>query len=367
MGISFESAALVALALVVGCGDTVVASIPDDASISPDAPTGPRERCNGVDDDRDRKLDEGCPIRLTRTDGNEFDLFLRDGALHFIAESGPMGDGPGGVFALDLVSGTWTPIPNVLGSYLSFDDEGQLASANFSGCFVLDLATGVSTDALRVVPTTDSFQQRCAVDGDYMVTTASVGVWGYYDVYYYRLSDGAVASIPLPGDQQYAAIDDGLIVWNDRQDFAVWAFRIGGGKPPYRVTEKPLEPIYDFHHRPIFRDGTVMYAHDCAVELYDAATTELLFSVERPSLCYAQSYAFSERFLVVGIDEKIRLVDRRTGMDYAVTTYDRASVDAVLDDRYLAFRDERSDHFDLYVIDLSDFDDGDFFPEGLPP
>src|SRR5262245_55673767 len=94
------AALALAAATVVGCSERALVyrpppDAPDDAP--PGAtPSGPRpeaERCNGIDDDLDGRIDEGCPIRLTRDpaddvspeiDGNRV-AWVRAGAL-WIAE-----------------------------------------------------------------------------------------------------------------------------------------------------------------------------------------------------------------------------------------------------------------------------------------
>ena len=109
----------------------------------------------------------------------------------------------------------------------------------------------------------------------------------------------------------------------------------------------------------------------CAVAVYDIRTRARRELSRGASACVDVPWALSGDLAVVerspvGASD-LWLYDLRGGAPRQVTRHSRRSTGARLAGSWLVWTDDRNDQWDLYAMDLTDLDRGDFSPEGVTP
>lgn len=383
-----EGYRFILLSLLVGC-DCSSTSVAPDASVALDVPgdtrvvLGRRELCNGVDDDLDGKRDEGCPIRLTSSEHDDVSPSL-DGTR--VAWSRQMRGGPSEIWVQDLPDGEARFVAEGVVPSLSGDRIAYLRD----GLFVIDLMTGVEQEI--ETPEARNLQSP-HLEG-------SLLVWSFYpegtedrtDMLAFDLDTGERTILAEHGAlQQFPVVERGgrrIAYRDDRHGHhtvgLLHLFDIflidAPGVETQRMTMRAAEQVFGYVRS--FESGQVLtdevigpltpggQDHPCRPVLVDLDRDTMRTLGEPIRPCYTSRDRSEQRAVLEydpsGIsDLYLWLLD--TDEVVQVTDHSRLSTSPVLRGDLLVWTDDRNDQYELYMMDLSDMESGDFFPEGLRP
>ncbi len=358
-----------------------------DASSDTGSPRGRREQCNGIDDDLDGRIDEGCPIRLT-TDSRHDSLASLSGMRLAWIRFEP-GAYVGDLMVRDLPAGVERKVasnasaPSVSGNRIAFWRSDHIV--------ILDLTTSEETtldhpDAQYVLGPW--------LDGD-RVTWSQMqsGTEEDYEVFVYELVTkqryvvGAHDTI-----QEYPLLRGNTLVWNDDRLghhtvgllhlYDVFRADLTTGRPANvtQVTHRNGELTYNFiaaldgdrvaiteTRGPLLGSYQPRPCIPVVIDLQTGARTALAPETRE---CF-NAVALSGNRAVLEFDSlgvsDLYLVDVRTGARQQITNNPRRSTRARLDGNLLVWQDDRNDTWDLYMMDLTDAEQGDLYPEGIAP
>jgi hypothetical protein len=402
------------LLLTGACNQALDVATPGDGGFVfppvgiPGAAQPTRERCNGVDDDLDGRIDEGCPIRLTNNPRDDIMPSLDHGRVAWIRlpQTTTSSYNEGDLYVRDLPNGeerlvahsaTW---PSLSGDRVAYWTPSRLSYG------VVDLDTGEET----LIPftgfdhgrpwlsgTTMVYQQYDAIDSDPWQEN--------YNVYIWHVGDKLPAALVVDVDGQREPVLDGnKIFFSDDRDghhvislshlFELWTFDLSSGAED-RLWQRPADGslgMIEAHDQGrslayqmggFYTDGPppfpAVVASTCQLMLFDAAgvSTPLDESTDYdssacPLLAWTPDNAALNGDVVVheldpGGTSDLELIDLSTMQRVQVTDYPRRSTQPRLDGRYLVWQDDRHDDWELYYIDLIDRAQGDLYPEGRSP
>jgi hypothetical protein len=375
-----------------------------DLGPAPDLAHVERERCNGIDDDLDGRIDEGCPIRLTHNPLNDVTPSLDDGRVAFIRGSG---NGEGDLYLYDLRTGTErrltgpAMLPSLSGHRVAFWTPSRLSYG------IYDLDTGEET----LVPHTNYDHGRPFLQGDRMVYSQwdplTDDAWNEnYNIYLYDLSARKLSLLILDNyGQRQPYLDGNRLFWADDRNghhlislshlFEPWSFDFTTGMERQIAARAPdgsfgMIQAFDagrlvtYYMTGFTTEGPgpfpSAYAQTCQLVMFDVdsgAKTELTAVADYatsdcPLLAWTpDNAALRGQRLVREVDPSgksdLEMTDLSTGAHIQLTDYPRRSTQPRLDGRWLVWQDDRHDDWELYSIDLIDADAGDLFPEGRSP
>ena len=384
----FAAFALVACVTACDCSAPIETR---DASVDSEADSavmlGRRERCNGVDDDLDGKLDEGCPIRLTFHPGNDFRVSLSNGRIAWVRQPVGTNGSYGDIYVMDLPDGEPRKVGEGIAPSLSGD---RIAYLN-EGIFVLDLVTGDSRQ-IEVDDATD-FTQTPRLSGDLVAFSEKLaGTEEDYEAYVYDLArDEAfnLGSHPTIQDFPRAERDGRAIAFRDDRHghhtvglLHLYDIFVSDepGAPSRRLTTRDDEQLLG--HVRAFEGGRVLTDESfgpllppgeprpCRPTVIDA-TTGREHPLGEPVLPCFVAQDLSGGRAVVEYDtagaSDLYLWNLDDDSLLQVTDHSRLSIGARLEDDILVWIDDRTDDYEIYMMDLSDLEAGDFSPEGLTP
>lgn len=313
----------------------------------PDLTTRSAERCNGIDDDGDGRIDEGCAQRFA-TQVSSF-VMSADGnviALERPARTLSLIDANDGV---ELASFTNRMLLDVSSTdWLGYDWDTKLhARFDYAGN---PLASVSSPFFLRMgLAPTGWFW------GDGLATS---------ELHFVSRADGIDRRI---GAGRLYVVDRGLACVGHASDPTLKNWQIGLVSPD--GTTMPLlqssSPIWVIAADPsaVIAVRGALGGSSSLVHIDPATTTETVLSTYGASATLGLA-AMSERFIAF-VDEpgkRLALMDRKTGSVHTVTDHPFAVEAPSLGGSRLGWLDGRNGGGDLYTVDLSDFDDGDFSP-----
>lgn len=351
---------------------------------------GRPEACNGADDDLDGRVDEGCPIRISddgghdifpTIDGNrvawvridERELHMGSGGELWYRE---LPDGPE-IFVED-----YAIAPRLSGDRVAFLGDSELVVVSLP-----------SLERTVVVPDGAGFLQAPFVEGDLLAwSQLMAGTEENYEVFVHNLSDGQTTRVTdHHAIQEFPVVEGSRVAWHDDRLghhtinllhlFDVFVADISS---PYveniQVTER--EGDVQIGYLRAFDDGRVFLTetegpHEetfspklCEPVIYDVDRSLRTAIAPQTLECFA-AWDLSGSRAVVEYDpggvSDLWIIDVDTQQRVQVTDYARRSTRAQIDGDILVWQDDRRDNWDVYMMDLSDMDDGDFFPEGRQP
>ncbi|MGE0784065.1 MAG: hypothetical protein AB7S26_00155 [Sandaracinaceae bacterium] len=361
-----------------------------DAAVDPPGPDagalGRPERCNGIDDDLDGKRDEGCPIRITDDPRQDVYPSLSGSRVAWTRQPFERMGYVGELWVQDLPDGE----PRLV------EEEAALASLSGDRVAFLQgdtyVVVDLVTDARTVIePESVHYAQRPSLDGEVLVWSQLMeGSVEDFEVFAHDLGTATTHRIGRdPNVQQFPRVEDGRIVWQDDRlghhtigqlhlfdlyvadDLSGNARRLTLRDPDTTIGGVVAldrgRALVTEH----FGDVTdVASPQPCAPVIYDVDTAVRTELLERTLECYT-ARDLSGRWAVFEYDAEgisdLYLLDLDSGVLRQVTRHRRYSTRAHVDGDVLVWQDDRNDHWDLYFMDLSDVDDGDFFPEGVAP
>jgi beta propeller repeat protein len=387
-------AAVAALvALCVGCGTAVSrapssggdAAPPDDAARDASADSGrSRERCNGRDDDGDGRVDEGCPLRVTRDLRDDTYPTMSRGRLAWQC-------GDGAVCLRDLATGDTRALPwPCLYPWLSGDRVACFRPGQtVAGYSIVEIPSGRET----FVPVADaSWYQAPVLDGDLLAwSQIQRGSEEDYEVYAHDLATRRTVRVTNdPAIQIYPRIEGRSLVWTDdrRGHHTIGLLHLSdlyAGSYDSPAAQRQLtrrEGSRQVAHVAAFDGGRVLTEEctldparnydvvSCQPTLYELATGART-ALSPEAAVYDVAMDLSGRWAVVESDplgaSDLFLIDVRSGTRRALTHHPRHSTGARIQGNTVAWIDDRDDQWDLYTMDLTDVDAGDLSPEGLTP
>ena len=350
-------------------------------------PGADRERCNGRDDDLDGKVDEGCPIRLTTDRDNDVLPRLSGNQVAWLRQNPSFPTAPGRVMIRDLPDGEERVLLEQ--AYTFQFHRGRLAYFADGAYRVMDVRTG--EELAHVAPQVGtSYGMR--MHGDTLAWYELVeGTEEDYDVFSFDVPSNTVTRLTAErAVQETPEVEDGTVVWLDDRHghhtqfllhfYEFFAAPAGDGSAMRRVTTRPNEWA---KLRPyVLNDGRILVnemlepwvawaeTKPCTTCLYDLATGERREILTDAAPCYTPNDMDGRRALLEfdpeGVSDLI-LLDLPSGEKRAITSYARRSTSGQIDGDLIVWADDRNDHWDLYMMDISDLDDGDYFPEGRLP
>lgn len=382
-------------ALTASCASLVTNDRADrdaaaDVDVAADAPMlGRRERCNGLDDDLDGRVDEGCPVRLTDDPLDDTDPTLSGGRVAWLRNDPREQTQRGALMTLRLGAAGERRLTD-RASYPSLAGE-RVVFYRDDGCVLYDLAAGTSAPVAHGDPGPLTFRQRCVIGGDVVAWSEARDTSNDdYDVWLVDARTGAPRRLTAERAQQWRPQTDGrFVAWIDsrRQAPPVWpdsptrfdvfAAEVSGGAA---VNVTGFERDGDNALAVAAVDAgraLVLERHDgdggatCAVAVYDLRTRARTELWRDASACVATAWALSGDLAVIERDTRgasdLWLHDLRGGAPRQLTRHSRHSTTARLSGPWLVWADDRNDTWDLYAMDLTDLDRGDLSPEGVTP
>jgi beta propeller repeat protein len=362
-----------------------------------------KERCNGIDDDGDGKIDEGCPIRLSfAVDWDDKNLVIGNGR---VAWTHPVfGDGgadaeirvlpiPNGPTKGDYsVSGTatWTGVPLSLGGdRIAFRPDDRRETV------VVEVL--VTQQKWTHTTSAPGGQQVLAPDGRTLVYADgnTLAAWD--------LDSGGVTTLTTTAYTvaRSLLVTGGRAVWLDQRDRDVsdpdtvqpdlyWGDLATGtgqlvvhlvptaglGAPlAFDGTHAYIDELHDLNFSHIIATGT------CQRARYDVASGARMpigaSTTAMGDACanYADVGAIALFDATRGVREKdprrasdLYLFDLADGgNERQLTKYPRRSWSPQIWDGRLVWLDDRNDVANVYMMDLRDVDQGDLSPEGVTP
>ncbi len=381
--------------LLIGACDCGGGVIPEDASSGADAGVdapmlGRSEQCNGADDDLDGKEDEGCPIRLTENPMDDIAPSVEGGRIAWMRR--PVGmPGEAEIWLRErdgsvrkIADGSYPDLHGDFVAYLARTDEGTRVHL-----------LRLSTSELRVMDTSDAdFVQAPSLGPDTLAWSQRLrGTEEDFEVRVYSISEerlmapaphGAIAEFPVIESRPVG--EEARVLYRDDRFghhtvgllhfFDVFAFEGDGAEPSVvhaRGDDRLLGSLRDFDRGQFltmesFGPVDSMEPRTCRPIVVDVESNETM-AFREPSLdCFSAS-AFSDGRAVLIEDpdgrSDLHLWDSVSGEVLQITDHARYSTSAELEDDLLVWVDDRNDHYDLYMMDLSDLAEGDFLPEGI--
>jgi len=361
-------------------GDDLGALNVDLGTNSDGSGLGRRERCNGIDDDLDGKIDEGCPIRLTTDPADDTYPTLSNGRVAWRRAVDNAVGYTQTIWARDLPLGG-----RALGAEIRLGDGDfpwlsgdRIAFRNLDADQAYSVVSLPSNTSTRIPAMGAEFTQRSRLASSWLVwsQTASVGSESYslevYDLLATtRRTLATVGAFTFP-DQ--GSVDGSSVFWI--QDGKLWTADLATGEAPHVLAGVLAgRTAWQFvvgGGRLVVKERTADTEPLCQSVLIDRQTgarTELEPLKTVSSDCALPWFsAVSGRFAAgARSSSAMWLTDLTTLKAYQVTSYFREVGEAALDGSTLVWTDDRNDSFDLFMMDLSDFDAGDFYPEGLTP
>ncbi len=384
-----KGGALLCLAATAACTATVGPAGGDAGDTSSDArtfadatdgATTGRERCNGRDDDGDGKVDEGCPIRLTRDPRDDVESDLQGGRLVW--------NNAGVTYLRTLPDGDAQRLPYFCAGPSLW--AGRLACVGDGEYLVYDLASGTRT---RIDTTGATSRGPVKLFGDVVAWTQ-----GQIDtdsenseIYTHDLRTGVTSRITDDPAISYGPrIDGRTIVWTDDRrghhaiglahQFDVFTESLDAGPTEQALTQRAgdlqIGPVMGFEgarvlatdiHQPWIAAPPPAQCQPVFYDLHTGARTELSPLAERCDEAGALSgHRVAVLYDRLGVSD-IFVIDVSTHERRRITNYPRRSERPLLDGDLLVWSDDRNDNWDLYMMDVSDIERGDLSPEGVTP
>lgn len=380
-----------------GCGSiatSIVAPATDaaaDAGAPPDVtPLGRRERCNAVDDDLDGRVDEGCPIRLTNDPSDDLSPTLSGTTVAWLRTDPRTQDPRSALYTRDV--GTLGERRLAESALLPSVAGGRVVFYEGDGCTLFDLAAGTSAPVARGDRGASTFRQRCVMVGDLIVWSETRDTMrDDYDVWVVDARTNTPRQLTTEPAQQWRPVTDGrFVAWLDSRRapspgwpmsptlFDVFAADATDGAPAVNLTQLASGANALAVGAVDAGRALVLEQYDapggppaCAVAVYDIRTRARRELSRGASVCVDVPWALSGDLAVVerspvGASD-LWLYDLRGGAPRQVTRHSRRSTGARLAGSWLVWTDDRNDQWDLYAMDLTDLDRGDFSPEGVTP
>jgi beta propeller repeat protein len=366
-----------------------------------------KERCNGIDDDGDGKIDEGCPIRISfASDGDDKSVTIGGGRI-FWTHAAPV---DGNALREEI---RMTPIPNGpdVEPYQVVDyadpsdppsvagDRVTFAHAYQDGIGVRDLVTGQTwSPGAGLI----AGSPRLTADGHHVVYVKNLGTGidghTFVGVEAWDLDTGATHELSSTVYGAVVVTAGTQVVWLDERtqdvtnlpaerpdlwigDVTTLATRLLVHLVPPGALGAPaafdgrrvyLPELHDLNFLQYSADGT------CQLASYDVASGARR-PIGNPSHLAGDACA---GYTTVGtlalLDDQrgvrelgplsdLCLVRFDTGEQKAITNYPRKSTAPRISDGRLVWLDDRNDVFNVYMMDLRDVDEGDLSPEGVTP
>jgi beta propeller repeat protein len=373
-----------------------------------------RERCNGIDDDLDGKIDEGCPIRLTfaKDEFADAQLTVGGGRIAWTHSSWDDGGGfdelrvralPNGPTSDQYIVIDRTDVaPSLSGDRIAYLSYRQQIMT------VRDLASGQTWTR----PTGGATRLMLVEEGHKLVFVSVAGGYGNspatFALQVWDLDTDSVGQLSstVNGAESGLASAGGKsgskagneIVWLDTRNL-----------PAAGDTSQPQPDVYlgdvdtlasrQLVHltppsglgAPQAFDGTRLYIqelHDenflhyiatgtCQLAAYDltGARTPIGDATHLAGDACAGFAAPGSIVLLddrrgvreLGVQSDLYLVDFDSGDQKAITHYPRTSTAPRIWDGRLVWLDDRNDRANVYMMDLRDVDEGDLSPEGMTP
>ena len=393
---------------VAGCASDVRAEYPDattplDTSTdapapgqdgaSPDVRLRARESCNRLDDDGDGRIDEGCPIRVTRDPQHDMYPSVSGRTIAWIRVDAQFTGDLGDAYVRTLPDGeerrvaTGVRYPRIAGRRLAFlRDEHPV---------VLDLdsmheETFETPDA--------SYVQAPFISERYVAWSQNTrGTDEDYEVIVVDLTTHRRMRVGRdPTIQMFPLIENDTVIWSDdRRGHHIHG--LTHLNDVYAATLTP--PMDEIPARQISaRDGSMMQydnpqaldqnralvvewhgqvlgpdqVRSCQPVVFDLTTRVRTALAEDTAECFMPGTLAGLRAVLVFDPEgasDLYYFDLRTGQRTRLTTYNRRSSRPRLsrDGNLLVWQDDRNEDWELYSMDLTDADAGDLFPEGISP
>jgi beta propeller repeat protein len=368
-----------------------------DGAVAPDL--GPsREVCDGVDNDLDGRIDEGCPIRLTNNDADDVRPAWDGHRLAWIRRPAGYYANQGDLFVRELPGGDELFVahnasePAISGDRVVYIDS-------YKNVQVIDLVTG---DSWATAMSTCCYSEPLhpQIHGDLVAWSEPQqgDVWEeHFNVYMMRLpSSDKVPLETSPFGHRVALLDSAgsqRVAWSDDRYghhtigflhlFELWWLDLADGMGPTQFNDRMggdwtisyLQAFnrnrvvaYELHNMTTTPTGTlVMYGLD------DKSRVVLDDRVQDPNGWRylnndPESLALDGDRMVVEVDpaglSDLYLIDLSAKTRTQITDYPRRSTRPKLANNILVWQDDRNDQWELYMMDLTDLAAGDFHPEG---
>lgn len=362
-------------------------------SAASDVANRPRERCNGVDDDGDGRVDEGCPIRMTRDPRHDLYPSVSDRTVAWARIEAQYQGDVGEVYVRTLPGGverrvaTGVRYPRIAGHRVAYLRGNSPA--------LLDLDTLVEQ---RFETPDAQYVQAPVLTERYIAwSQLMAGTEEDFEVIVVDLASGQRMRVGRdPSIQMFPVIEDDSVIWSDDRrghhtvgllhlnDVYAAALAPSQDEVPARqISMREGTALqYDYpvaldHHRAFVTEwrGEVLdrdAVRRCQPVLFDVTTRERTPLAEETVECF-QPGALAGTRAILQFDpdgaSDLYLVDLSTGQRTRLTTYNRRSARPRLshDGNLLVWQDDRNEDWELYYMDLTDADRGDLSPEGITP
>lgn len=352
-----------------------------------------REQCNGIDDDLDGRIDEGCPIRVTRDPQHDVYPSVSGRTVAWVRIDAQFAGDVGDVYVRTLPDGVERRIAS--GVRYPWIAGGRVAFLRGAVPSVVDLATG---EERRFDAADASYVQAPFLSERYLGwSQIQKGTEEDFEVIVVDLDTGRRMRVGRdPTIQMFPVIDGDEVVWSDDRRGHhtlglihlndVYAARLVPALdeiPARQISERAGTALqYDYYIAVDRGRALVTEWHGEVLDpdgrrraqpvLLDLATrTRTAVAEETAEGFLAGTLAGSRAVLVFDPDgvSDLFLFDLAAGRRTRLTTYNRRSSRPRLsrDGNLLVWQDDRNGHWDLYSMDLTDADRGDLFPEGRAP
>jgi len=370
-----------------------------------------KERCNGIDDDLDGKIDEGCPIRVSfALDADDQNVAIGGGR---IAWNHPIRTDSGTRYELRVV-----PIPNspTVAPYRVVDTESLAYEPGLAGdrvvydrayetgVIVRDLVTDQTWTPPMGGPLGSSEPVLLTPDGRRVLYSKVTGA-GTQDVRVvlasWDIDAGSVTELSSTLMNRPILSTTGTqVAWLDVRDTDL--SNVNNIKPDLWIADLATNATRRLVHLvppagigpPEAFDGTRVYLaelHDlslyggvvgvapaCQLAAYDVATGGRMAIGEstHPDGDACASFSVTGSIAIfddkrgvreLGASSDLYFVDFNSGDKKAITKYPRRSTAPQIWDGRLVWLDDRNDVLNVYMMDLRDVDQGDLSPEGVTP
>jgi hypothetical protein len=380
---------LATLALGVACTaplDGLDARVADDDGGAPldggPAPARPRERCNGLDDDGDGKIDEGCPLRavvdVDRGRAAPWRWVSDDGALVLFTRASQSGlFGGASIWIAErgrgerlLLDGWSAPVLSASSRRVAAYRQPTYSEA-IHRVIEVDVATGAPLRTVTIPDTipTSAYVYGPSYVGDELALTIKQIDTDQLEVYF--VDAGGQLRPMIPGTPAFRLRSDGragLFTGGTGATSRLYAFTLDPtphARPLYEAAERhELYPLAVRGRRALVQESA-FFDGDCSLALVD------LDSGARSSIPGCATSGALGADVVVLEDSppggRLRVRALADGVERPLTTYASFATAPIVTGSTLSWIDDRAGTFDVYQMDLSDFAEGDFFPEGRSP
>jgi beta propeller repeat protein len=361
------------------------------------------EQCNGIDDDLDGRVDEGCPIRLTTDAADDLSPEIKGNRVAWLRR--------GALYLKELPDGPERKIVDGVGANFAFDGHRvvTLAGAHF-------VLVDVDTQEETVITPTNLYGELGVPSfaGNRVVWQQHIPQsWAWdesEDIYAYDLDTRMLTAVTDSHVMRTDALGDGAqVVWGDGTRFHDWinynsyydiyaadltqgpsgrALAVGGDA----ISTVPIAlgkgRVLAYEEQLYGGDtGWILGSTTCQLLLYDVATgqrtelepvqpvdgtqcdatqqgfTALTFDSDKPE-------AFDGERVVRELhpldESDLYLYDVAKNAHYRLTDHPRRSQHPRFDGNILVWQDDRNDQFDIYMMDMTDVAAGEVFPNGNP-